>query len=432
MSFAASAEDRKHPRPGADSPGLAAHCRRVAALALEVGRRLRLSSLELQTLEQAALLHHTPFEFTEPETLRRLMSDIACPRWRETPGDEISEQAPERQVREVLKALRHRAGADPETVPAVLAQLIELCEFFDERLEFLPFEPWREDRMLVEFSWMASDGLYHPKLVAALTGLRQIRKQDLVDTVDKLPVYPTVVLQLLALPPEEESALEEMARLASSDQTLAGHVLKAANAALYGPAQTISDIRHAITYIGARASRRVMMAAAVGPLFASAALRDLWRHSLEMADLAEQLATLSKAADPSEAFLAGLVHDLGRLAIQKLPARLTGAHARMLEQGCPPVFVEMALCGIDHGEAGAEGLRLWLFPEQLVAAVQYHHQPEQTDSKLASILYLAEHWCASEEDLPSVARLRHATEAIGVTLEDLRALEIPKAGALIA
>lgn len=449
MSMPALTENREAERAEADGCGLTAHCHRVASLALEIGDRLRLSVVDQQVLEQAALLHHTPLKLLEPGTLDRLMRDVAGPDWQmppagqipgqtpgattpaQQPGDRDLEQVLEREVRRVLVIPHHRGQQDPADTTAVLAQIIELCDFFDQRLEYLPYEAKANDRMLVEFSWMVNDGLYHRDLVSAFVSLRQIRREDMADTVQRLPVYPAVALQLLTLPLDDGSTTGGLKKVASADQTLAGCVLKAANSALYSPARRISDIGHAVSYIGVEAARRVMTAVALGPLYASAALRDLWKHSLEVAELAEHLASVSAVADSKEAFLAGLVHDVGRLAIQRLPAALNRTHMSLLKRGCPPVFVEMALCGFDHGEAGSECLRSWVFPEQLVVAVEYHHRPEQTDTALASILYLAEHWSASDEDLPSLARLHHATEAIGITMESLQELGKKQSGALI-
>jgi putative nucleotidyltransferase with HDIG domain len=176
-----------------------------------------------------------------------------------------------------------------------------------------------------------------------------------------------------------------------------------------------------LNFIGLEAARRIIMASVFQPLFASAGLRTLWRHSVEMAESAAHIAAVSGRVAPNEAFLAGLVHDIGRLALQKLPHEDAVSYARLLERGADPVFAELTLCGFDHGDAGAEILRLWSFPVAVVDAVQHHHWPERVESPLAAVLYLAEENSGSAEDAPSWVRLADAEDRLGVSTADLTA-----------
>ncbi len=76
------------------------------------------------------------------------------------------------------------------------------------------------------------------------------------------------------------------------------------------------------------------------------------------------------------------------------------------------------MCGLDHTAIGAEILRHWLMPVDLIDSVEHHHQPERGSSPLASVLYLAEYWSGSQEDLPSLARLRFALDQLEMKPED--------------
>ncbi len=400
--------------------GLAAHCRRVAALAAELSDRLQMPAAEREVLEKAALLHHAPIEMLREGSSERLFTDLLGEDWQRLVDGGQALKAIDPSVLRVLSALRRRSLAAKTDEPAALAGIVELCGFFDERIEFLPYEARTEEQVLKELGWMAGEGIHDPEVVATLASLRQVERKDLVAAIQRLPVYPQVALDLLSLVPEDARAVEDLARIASRDQILAGQVMKSANSAVFGTREEISDIRHAIAFLGPVNARQVMMVAALGPLFASKSLHELWEHSLETAPLAERLATLAGWSEPAVAYLAGLVHDVGRLAIQQLFETGQEVFHRLVERGCAPVFAELVVCGLDHGEAGAEALRLWAFPERLVTAVRFHHEPERTSEKLASVLYLAEHWAGSEEDLPSVARLHHAIQTLGLTPEALR------------
>src|ERR1019366_9117191 len=121
----------------------------------------------------------------------------------------------------------------------------------------------------------------------------------------------------------------------------------------------IRTVGRAIAHIGLDAAKKVIAAAAARPLFASAQLRDLWRHSLDVATIAERLARTTGKADTAEAFVAGLIHDIGRLAIESLPHAAVETHHRIAEDTQCLVLADTAVLGCDHGEFGARVLEQW-------------------------------------------------------------------------
>jgi len=431
---------QQHCRPDAfqprvnpeQEPGLGAHCRRVAALALEISHRLRLPANEGGVLEQAALLHHFPPALLTAPACNRLLVDLCGPEWPATvSGPGFMEKPGYPEARAVLEALRQPKRGQVENKAALFAQIVELADLFDEQIEFLPYLYRTVEQMLDELRWMAQDGFCHPAAVTALTSLPRTPKQQLLESVYRLPVFPASALQALALAAEEEVSFHLLDRLASSDQVLAGNLLKVANSALFGPTRPLATIRQALSYIGLNAARKVLMAAVLEPLFGSANLRHLWLHSVEMAQLCERMARETGRLNPDEAFLGGLVHDVGRLALGKLSGESAAAYLRLIEKGCVPVFAELTLLRFDHAELGGDILRVWNFPDHLVEAVQHHHAPEQSEGQLASLLYIAECWLGGDEDLPSAVRLAEAAKRSGLSLDRLYGLE-PSVGLLDA
>lgn len=404
--------------------GLRTHCRRVAALSLEISGRLRLPAGENHILEKAALLHHYPPTLLNPASLERLITDMLGSGWRQAiDGSDLFPGPADQEVRQVLEAMGRPFRGAAESKPALFAQIVELANLFDEQIEFLPYEYRTVEQILDELRWMANDGFCHPAVVTALVSLPRAPKEQLLEVVYRLPVFPAVALKTLALASGEEVSFQVLENLVSSDQVLAGNLLKVANSALFSPARVISNIRLALSYIGLEAARKVLMAAVMQPLFASERLKELWRHSVEMAQVAERLARCSGRVNPEEAFLCGLVHDVGRLAMERLSGEVPAAHARLLAKGCCPVFAELLLCRFEHGDLGADILRVWNFPEHLIEAVQHHHHPEQSESVMAALLYVAEFWSGAEEDLPSAVRLSRAMERCGLSSEQITAFE---------
>jgi putative nucleotidyltransferase with HDIG domain len=246
---------------------------------------------------------------------------------------------------------------------------------------------------------------------------------DLVDVVDRLPVFPTVAHRALSLLADEDVSLARVESVVASDQVLAGHIVQCANSAAHGAGQRVSTLRHALTWIGTDNACKVVAAASLRPMFAARHLHKLWNHSLEVAALCERIATISRKADPEQAFLAGLVHDVGRLALLRLPLAATERYLRLMDDGCPRVLVERVLFGRTHMSIGADALRKWNFSDEIVDSVASHHAPERYPSTLSALLYLAEEWSSEAEDLPSAFRLNFASGIAGVRAELLESTQ---------
>jgi putative nucleotidyltransferase with HDIG domain len=391
---------------------------RVAALAGETARCLRLPPAQRESLEEAARRRYGYAHLLEPRALERLLEELIGPGWNHLVGG-LSPGAKAVAAKPQVASGQRGVTVPQEALP-LLGEILEIATCFEDRIEFLPYERVTGEQVLDELSRVAAELGVRPAVVAALASLQRVRVEQLVERVYRLPVFPLVALRALELARAEDTSVSEIEKLVSADQVLAGRLIEAANSSLYSPARRIASLRQAVAYIGLEAARRVLMAAVFHPLFASAGLRGLWRHSLEVSQLAEYFAEAGGRVPPEEAFLAGLVHDVGRLALETAQGEDVIAYKRMLEKGCEPVFAEMALCGFDHGLAGAGIVRFWSFPEHLAQAVQDHHHPEHSSSELAAILYLAEFWSDAEEDLPSGVRLEAALQRTGLSWDALR------------
>jgi len=178
-------------------------------------------------------------------------------------------------------------------------------------------------------------------------------------------------------------------------------------------------VGRAIASIGIVASRKVMLAAAMRPLFASAGLSRIWSHSLSAAPLFAELSSHTGLLHRDEGLVLGLVHDIGSLAIQFLPRETLATHRNLVDGGCPTTYVERLLLGCDHGEIGAGLISDWHFPAEFIEAVRFHHQPERSPSDLAAMAYLAEFWSGLDEDIASFGRVESCLARVGITLETL-------------
>ena len=378
---------------GDQDSGLLNHGRRVAALAIEISRMAGFSAAMQPMLDQAARFHHYLDMSRHSTPLSRLAWSVVC-------GDEGTEDA-QRQLEAVTGIVR-------------------LCNLVDERFEALPFDYQDVETILDEVQSFAPLEGFDPALVEHF---RQMQCRGLPQQIKLgggLPVETGAARQVFgSLGQDREYEVSELAAAAVRDPVLAASLIGVANSSLYSPASRLSGVAQAISFIGTAQARKVMLAAVLRPLFASAGLTRLWSHSVAAAQFCSALARQTEFIGADEALLLGLVHDFGALAVQFAPRKTSDTYARLLEGGCPATYVERLLFGCDHGEIGAEILAEWNFSRRLIEAVQFHHQPERSDSLLAAFTYLVEAWSGLDEDLPSFNRVEDCLHRTGLSLEAL-------------
>jgi HD-like signal output (HDOD) protein len=355
-----------------------AHCRRTAALAVELGRR---TGLPREPLEQTALLHHSLDTFGHSTGLGRLA-------WQVVAGDDARR----------------------------IADIVQICNLVDEQMESLEFEFKEIDTILDEIQGFAVFEGYDPALVNHLRALRC----DGPSHDWQMPVEALTACHVFrTLRAEREYELRDLECLALRDPSLSANLLRVANSALYGRSSRFTTVGRAIAGIGAVAARKTMLGAAMRPLYAGAGLTAIWSHSLSSAPLCSALAGCTGLLTPEEGLVLGLVHDIGATAVQFLPREMLAVHRSLIDDGCPPAYVERLLLGHDHGEIGANFIAGWNFPDEFVEAVRFHHQPERSPSDLAAMAYLAEFWSGLDEDIASFGRVQSCLARVGLTFETL-------------
>ena len=358
-----------------------AHCKRIAALAVELGRR---AGIDAQALTQAALLHDSLDALGDSTGLGRLA-------WQVVAGDQAD----------------------------CAAGIVRVCHFVDERMEGLEFEYQDIDSILEEIRSFSVFEHFDPALIDHLNGLRHRVQPHAWELPAEGRVAGDVFRTLRGRAEFEPGELES---LALRDPALTASLLGVANSALFGRATPVATVARAVSCLGVEAARKVMLAVAMRPLFASAGLARVWSHSVKSAPLCAALAERTGLLSREEGLVLGLVHDIGAVAVQALPVEVMATCQNLIAGGCPQVYVERLLLGKDHGEIGAALLAEWHFPDELIEAVRLHHQPERSESKLVSLAYLAEFWSGQEEDLPSFGRVETALDRTGSTMEVLAEL----------
>ena len=219
---------------------------------------------------------------------------------------------------------------------------------------------------------------------------------EMIGRIQGLPVMPAVALEVLDSMAGADTDVKSLARRITQDQAIAARVLRVANSPFYGLQMRVSTIHDAIVVLGFSADRSLVLAAAIVTSLPAGRCPGFsqdrfWRHVLGTAVAAQALAKpLKRPAEPL--FIAGLLHDIGRLVMVALyPEHYTAVIDLAREQDSCLRDAEAAIFGFDHAAVGAALARGWNFPADIVDALAWHHAPEHgTPGGLAAIIHYAD------------------------------------------
>jgi putative nucleotidyltransferase with HDIG domain len=191
--------------------------------------------------------------------------------------------------------------------------------------------------------------------------------------IPALPIAHARALALLSVPEPSVSDLEQVIEL---DPALTAAVIRAANSAASAPVTPIRTARNAIVRIGVLVARRLVIAKALDASFprlteSGLDVDELWRHLVACALLANSLR--SREPTHTDAFTAGLLHDVGRLAMAAQDPRRYAIVVAMARNGADVVIAERQVFGLGHLEWGMAAARTWGFPADMVEAIGHHH-----------------------------------------------------------
>jgi HD-like signal output (HDOD) protein len=201
--------------------------------------------------------------------------------------------------------------------------------------------------------------------------------------------------RILELASDCESGIEELTAAIESDPAVTSRVLRLSNSAYYGQPGRVETVSRAIIVIGYRNVVSLAACAAIGPVFRGDDPRvdraALWLHSCAVAEAARLVAARG-TADPSVAYVAGLLHDLGIVVLSEVLGRdygrvLDTARRRRLALA----RAEREVLGVDHGWAAGVLFERWSLPARLLAAVSLHHAPQGDESGFAALVCVADH-----------------------------------------
>ena len=222
---------------------------------------------------------------------------------------------------------------------------------------------------------------------------------DIGVLAESLPSFPRIVLAMLELLRQEEFPLDTLVRLARNDPVITAHILADANHLRRLRLQPdLLDPFAAASLIGTNRVRQIVASVGMNLFLSGGGDPYYFQHSLAVAIIAQELATLT-GGSPEEAYIAGMLHDVGQLAFHVLDQQAFQAAARNAAYDGRLLEHERAAFGIDHCTLGGLLAEYWELPAEIVSAVRGHHDHDTVTSRLQASICIADS-LARALDLP--------------------------------
>jgi putative nucleotidyltransferase with HDIG domain len=219
--------------------------------------------------------------------------------------------------------------------------------------------------------------------------------------VDSFPSIPGSAVKLVAMlddPDTSVQAIEEVLRL---DPGMTANVLRLTNSAYVGLPAKVGSVKRAIMLLGMKKLKQILVTSCVGPVLDASVpgydltAGELWRHSIAVSIAAEDLTRELHIEGVEDIFTAALLHDVGKLILGRFVEDDMAAIQAAAGDDVSFEMAEKVVLGFDHADIGARILSRWSFPQILVHAVHWHHDPDKggSTSQTTDIVHVANVLC---------------------------------------
>ncbi|MGA2332746.1 MAG: HDOD domain-containing protein [Syntrophales bacterium] len=196
-----------------------------------------------------------------------------------------------------------------------------------------------------------------------------------IENIGSLPTVPDTLRKLSRIMEKPNVSLTEIAGFVQSDPALTFRILKMVNSAVYGFPGRIASVSHAIMLLGLNVVKGLLLGVSVFELMQKA-MTGLYEHSMGCAAAARIIAQKKGLREPEEAYVAGLIHDIGKVVMAlEFTKAYEGALAFAETEHISIMQAEKKFFADNHAPLGGVLSERWRFPKKLTEAIQYHHQP---------------------------------------------------------
>jgi putative nucleotidyltransferase with HDIG domain len=231
-----------------------------------------------------------------------------------------------------------------------------------------------------------------------------VLSDEIVDNINSLPQFPENILTIQKLINDPDSNMASIARQISMDPALTADMLKIVNSAQYMLSKKVENISEAVKMVGIKGIKNLLYSYGTQKVLGDDTIdkKRLWEHSYKTAFYAYNLAKNFKNDNSllDDVYVGGILHDMGKIIFSNVhPELLDKIRGFCGEKNMPSSTFENLSAGMNHAELGALIAEKWNFPEKLVAAIRFHHDPESAPKEcedLVDAVYLANMFCEYE------------------------------------
>jgi putative nucleotidyltransferase with HDIG domain len=229
--------------------------------------------------------------------------------------------------------------------------------------------------------------------------------QAIVDNINSLPQFPENIMEIQRLLSDPDADMGIIARKLSTDPAFTADLFRIVNSAHYMQSRRIDNIAEAVKIVGTRGIKNLLYSYGTQQILGSdsAEKKELWEHSYKTAFYAYSLVKKNKRDITllDYAYVSGILHDIGKIIFSNVhPDMLNKIRNFCAERNIPKSTFEYLSAGMNHAGIGALIAEKWNFPEKLVAAIRYHHNPSAAPEDcrtLVESVYLADMFCEYEK-----------------------------------
>jgi len=238
-------------------------------------------------------------------------------------------------------------------------------------------------------------------LEQALIDNMSVLSDEIAENINSLPQFPENIQRIQRLIDDPESDIPIIAKHISMDPALTADLLKIVNSAEYMLSRKVENITEAVKMIGIKGVKNLLYSYGTQKILGDDTdnKKKLWKHSYKTAFYAYNVARSFKNDSNllDDVFVGGILHDMGKIIFSNVhPDLLNKIKGFCADKNVPASTFENLSAGMNHAELGALVAEKWNFPERLVAAIRYHHDPEAAPPDcrdMADIVYLANIFC---------------------------------------
>jgi putative nucleotidyltransferase with HDIG domain len=232
--------------------------------------------------------------------------------------------------------------------------------------------------------------------------ITRLTAPEVAAAVAELPPMPSSIQEVISACDDQDMTVGQLSQVVLRDQSLTANILKLANSSFYGHARRVTTVTEAVVMLGFSAIKSLAISSHTARLLSGSLpgyglqQGELWRHSISVAFTARRLAVEVQLAPVEEAFVAGLLLDIGKTILSSYMENAFDEVTRISQERRVPFHeVEAELLGFDHAELGAQIASAWSFPPDLEEAIRFHHSPSGATIKpaLAHCVHLADAAC---------------------------------------